>query len=252
MAKVSDFLSFIDSLSPFVLQEDWDNSGMLIGDENREVTRAAVVLDITKGAVEYASQLGAELIISHHPVIFRPQKSFLKGNIAYEAAAKGISAICAHTCLDSAEGGVNDVLSSILEIENAEIFPCEECEAMVRVGVLPRRMSCYELAAHIKERLGGNVRFNETDRMIESVAICGGSGCSFKEDIIKAGIDAYITGDAGHHDFLDCTEAGLALFAAGHFETENPVVSSIANKLRLEFPDTDIILIPQSSPVQTL
>ncbi len=252
MARVSDFYTYIDSLSPFSLQEKWDNSGMLIGDENREVTRAAVVLDITKEAVEYASQLGAELIISHHPVIFAPQKSFLKGSVPYEMAAGGISAICAHTCLDCAEGGVNDVLSDILDLENVEIFPCEECAGMVRVGVLPRRMSCEELAETLKELLGGSVRFCESGKMIESVAVCGGSGGSFINDIIKAGIDAYITGDAGHHNFLDCQQAGLALFAAGHYETENPVVSTLANKLRVEFPDTDIIVIPQNSPVTTI
>lgn len=252
MARVSDFFSFIDTAAPFSAQEKWDNSGMLIGDENREVTRVAVVLDITKEAVEYAHNLGAQLIISHHPVIFKAQKNFLKGNIAYEMAAKGISAICAHTCLDCAEGGVNDVLADILGLENVEIFPCEECESMVRVGVLPEAMSCEELAEKVKELLGGSVRFCDSGKIIESVAVCGGSGGSFKDDIIKAGIDAYITGDAGHHDFLDCKEAGLSLLAAGHFETENPVVSSLANKLRISFPDTDIIVIPQNSPVNTI
>lgn len=252
MARVSDFFTYIDSLSPFSMQEKWDNSGMLVGDENKEVTRAAVVLDITKEAVEYAGQIGAELIISHHPVIFKAQKNFLKGNIAYEIASAGISAICAHTCLDCADGGVNDVLADILGLENVEIFPCEECEDMVRVGVLPEAMSCEELAFSLKESLGGSIRYCESGKMVESVAICGGSGCSFKDDIIKAGIDAYITGDAGHHDFLDCKEAGLALFAAGHYETENPVVSALANRLRVQFPDTDIIVIPQSSPINTI
>ena len=252
MARVSDFYSYMDSLSPFSLQESWDNSGMLIGDENREVTRVAVVLDITAEAIEYAESVGAELIISHHPVIFKAQKSFIKGNIAYEMAVRGMSAICAHTCLDCADGGVNDILSSLLDLQNVEIFPCEESERIVRVGVLPEAMTCEELAETIKEVLGGSVRFCETGKVIESVAVCGGSGGSFKEDIIKAGIDAYITGDAGHHDFIDCKEAGLALFAAGHFETENPVVSYIANKLRVDFPETDIIVIPQTSPVNVI
>lgn len=252
MARVSDFYTYVDSLSPFSMQEKWDNSGMLVGDENIEVTRAAVVLDITKEAVEYASQIGAELIISHHPVIFTAQKCFLNGNIAFEMASKGISAICAHTCLDSAEGGVNDVLSEILELNNVEVFPCEESENIVRVGFLPKKMSCEELAETLKEVLGGSIRYCDNGRMIESVAVCGGSGGSFKNDIIKAGIDAYITGDAGHHDFLDCKEAGLALFAAGHFETENPVVSALANKLRLKFTDTDIIVIPQNSPISVV
>lgn len=251
MARVSDFYSFIDSLAPFTTQEEWDNSGMLIGDETREVTRVALMLDITNEAVERAADAGAELIISHHPVIFKPQKNILKGNPAFTLISKGLSAICAHTCLDSADGGVNDVLAELLEIENAEVFPCAGCNIM-RAGVLPRPMSAYELAEHIRLRLGGSVRFCDSGKIIESVALCGGSGSSFISETAKAGIDAFITGDAGHHDFLDSKESGLSLFAAGHFETENPVISVLANRLRTEFPDTDIIVIAQSTPIQTI
>ena len=111
-------------------------------------------------------------------------------------------------------------------------------------------MSADELALQIKDALGGCVRYCCEEKQIESVALCSGSGCSFVLDVIKAGIDSFITGDASHHDFIDCKEKGLALFAAGHFETENPVVSVLANKLRCEFPDTDIIVIPQKNPVK--
>ncbi|MCQ2479694.1 MAG: Nif3-like dinuclear metal center hexameric protein, partial [Clostridia bacterium] len=249
---VKDFFSYMDSISPFAMQESWDNSGMLIGDGEIEVNRVALVLDITSEAVEYASNIGAELIISHHPVIFKPQKSFVKGNIAYEIASKGMSAICAHTCLDCADGGVNDVLCTLLDLQNVEIFPCEESENILRVGILPEKMTCNMLAAYIKSILGGTVRFCDTGKIIDSVAVCGGSGCDFKDDVIKAGIDAFITGDAGHHNFLDCKEAGLALFAAGHYETENPVISALAKKLREQFPDTDIMVIPQQSPISNL
>ncbi len=252
MVRVKDFFSYMDSISPFAMQEKWDNSGMLIGDENTEVNRVALVLDITSEAVEYASNIGAELIISHHPVIFKPQKAFVKGNIAYELASRGMSAICAHTCLDCAEGGVNDVLCTMLDLQNVEIFPCEESENILRVGILPEKMTCNMLASYIKSVLGGTVRFCDTGKVIDSVAVCGGAGGSFKDDIIKAGIDAFITGDAGHHDFLDCKEAGLALFAAGHYETENPVISSLAKRLREQFPDTDIMVIPQDSPICNL
>ncbi len=252
MARVSDFYSFLDKICPFSLQEGWDNSGMLIGDEKKEVNRVAVVLDITNEVVDYAHQVGVDLIISHHPVIFRPQKSFLKGNVAFSLAEKGISAISAHTCLDCADGGVNDVLADILEIENTEVFPCEEGASFVRVGVLSEPMSCDELAQKLKDELGGNVRYCDNGKVIESVALCGGAGADFSNDIIKAGIDAFITGDADHHDFLDCKESGLALFAAGHFETENPIVAVLANKLRCEFTDIDIIIIPQKSPVKNI
>ena len=106
MARVIDFYNFLDSICPFSLQEDWDNSGLLVGDKNKEVTRAAVVLDITEDAVQYASQVGAELIISHHPVIFKAKRELLKGDAVYTLAQNSMSAICAHTNLDCANGGV--------------------------------------------------------------------------------------------------------------------------------------------------
>ena len=251
MAKVKDFYNFLNEAFPFSMQESWDNSGFLAGDPEQEVTRAAVVLDITSEAIEYARQTGAQLIISHHPVIFRPQKTFLKGSLAYQLASYDISAICSHTCLDCADGGVNDVLAQILGIENVEVFPCEDNEHMVRAGVLPEPMTAGELAAYIKEILGGPVRYCDTGKTIESVALCGGSAAGFSKDIINAGIDAFITGEANHHNFIDAKEAGLNLFAAGHFETENPVIPMLANKLRLEFEDIDIIVIPQSPPFIT-
>lgn len=252
MARVKDFYTYLDKICPFSIQESWDNSGMLVGDENREVTRAAVVLDITSEVIEYASQVGVDLIISHHPVIFKAQKNILKGNLVYSLIRNDISAIGVHTCLDCADGGVNDVLAEILELENVEIFPCEESANIVRAGVLPEAMDAESLAHKLKEELGGNVRYCDCGKKIESVAVCGGSATDFIPDIIKSGFDAYITGDAGHHNFLDCIEGGVSLFAAGHFETENPVVSYLASKLRCEFSDIDIIIIPQKSPIKTI
>ncbi|MBQ7595653.1 MAG: Nif3-like dinuclear metal center hexameric protein [Clostridia bacterium] len=251
MPKVKDFYDFLNSRFPFSTQESWDNSGMLVGDENAEVSRAAVVLDITDEAIKYAQTVGANLIISHHPVIFRPQKKVLAGSLVYSLAQAGISAIGAHTCLDCGDGGVNDVLAEILGLENIEIFPCSESERMVRAGILPEPMSAKEMAAHIKSVLGGRVLYCDCGKKIESVAVCGGAGNDFAGEVVSAGIDAFITGEADHHNFLDAKQAGLNLFAAGHFETENPIVTVLANILRLEFEDTDIVVIPQSSPVLT-
>ncbi len=252
MARVKDFYTYLDEICPFSLQEGWDNSGLLIGDENKEVTRAAVVLDVTSEVIEYAAQVGVDLIISHHPVIFKAQKSFLKGDLAYTLARKDISVISAHTCLDCADGGVNDVLAQILELENIEVFPCEGIGNFVRVGVLPEALDADSLALRLKEELGGNVRYCDGGKVIESVAVCGGSATEFIPEVIKAGIDAYITGDSGHHNFLDSIEGGISLFAAGHFETETPVVSALASKLRYRFSDIDIIIIPQKSPIKTI
>ena len=117
MAKVKDFYAYLNSIAPFEAQEDWDNSGMLVGDENTEVTKAAVVLDITPEAVEKAKSVGANLIISHHPVIFNPIKSVVKGSLPYELVKASVNAICCHTPLDIADGGTNDSLAELLGIK---------------------------------------------------------------------------------------------------------------------------------------
>lgn len=241
MACVSDFYEYLNKLAPFNTQEDWDNSGMLVGDMNAEVKKAVVVLDITHEAIRQAVELGANLIISHHPVIFGSINSVVKGSLAYELVANGISALCCHTPLDIAQGGTNDVLAEILGFK-------------VTVGENPilrfaeiDETNAEELANRIKNQLNTTVRYADAGRQIKKVAICTGSGCSLMEDAGE--IDAFITGDAGHHDFIDAVQSGITLIAAGHFETEYPVVPVLKSKLQKNFPDAEIIDIKQKNPV---
>jgi len=241
MATVKDFYEYLNGIAPFETQEEWDNSGMLVGDMNAEVEKAAIVLDITPDAVKEAKKCGANLIISHHPVIFRALKSITKGSVPFELAANGINAVCCHTPLDIADGGTNDTLAELLGFK-------------VSVGENPilrfaeiDKTDAQSLAKHIADTLGTTVRFADAGRHIKRVAICTGAGCSL---ICEAGkIDAFITGDAGHHDFLDAVQNGVTLIAAGHFETENPVVPVLCNKLGKQFKDTEIIEIKQDNPV---
>lgn len=273
MTKVIDIYNFIDEISPFSTQESWDNSGLLIGDFEQEVNCIAVVLDITPAAVATAKELGAGLIISHHPVIFKPQKSFKKGSPAYALAANDISAICAHTCLDNAQGGVNDVLAAKIGLTN--VFPMIGADgesATVRIGdfsteLAPKEMefivnsvpdtlldtssfSPAEFAAFIKARLGADcVRFCKGSNTVKTVAVCGGSGCGFLPDVIASGADAFVTGDADHHDFLDARAAGLTLIAAGHFDTEDIIIAPLARKLAAKFPAVKVVRLKQANPV---
>lgn len=238
----------INAFAPFNSQCSWDNSGIIAGDPDKPVHRIAVVLDITSGAVEYAAGAGVDLIVSHHPVIFRPARSVLAGDPVFALVSHGISAVCAHTNLDKAKGGVNDALAEKLGFGNAEPL-CEETDAaMVRVADIPQT-TAEALAGYVSEKLGGAVRFGDAGKLINKVALCGGSGSDFAADAAKAGCDALITGDASHHDFLDAAELGITLLAAGHFETENPVVDVLAEKLRAE-TDAEIIIIPQNSPIK--
>lgn len=242
MAKVKDFYGYLNSIAPFETQEDWDNSGMLVGDMDAEVKKVAVVLDITHEEIKKAKAIGADLIISHHPVIFSPVKSVTKGSVPYELVASSINALCCHTPLDIADGGTNDSLAKLLGIEVTRTE-----DPILRLGTV-EPTTAENLAGKIAKTLNTKVRYADAGRKIEKIAICTGAGCSLIE---AAGeIDAFITGDASHHNFLDCIQAGITLIAAGHYETEIVVVPVLVKKLQAQFPDIEIIDIKQKNPIK--
>lgn len=242
MATVRDFFDYINKIAPLDTQESWDNSGMLVGDMSAEVKKAIVVLDINIDAVEKAKELGANLIISHHPVIFSAMKSFTKGSIPFELASNSINAICCHTPLDIADGGTNDALADILG------FNAYKGENPILRFADIDESSAEALADLLAEKLCTTVRFADAGKKISKVAICTGGGASL---IREAGeIDAFITGDAKHNDFLDAVSSGISLFAAGHYETEVPVVPVLGKALREAFKETEVIDIKQENPVK--
>ena len=242
MATVRDFFEYINSLAAFDLQEEWDNSGMLVGDMNAEVTKAVVVLDIDLWAVEKAKELGANLIISHHPVIFSAMKKFTKGCVPFELAANSINAICCHTPLDIADGGTNDTLAELLGFN-----PYKGENPILRFADISET-DADALAGLLSEKLETTVRFADAGNKIRKVAICTGGGASLMHD--AGSIDAFITGDAKHNDFLDAIDAGISLFAAGHYETEFPVVPVLKDNLQTKFREIEIIDIQQENPVK--
>lgn len=242
MAKVKDFYGYLNSIAPFETQEDWDNSGMLVGDMDAEVKKVAVVLDITHEEIKKAKAIGADLIISHHPVIFNPIKSVTRGSVPYELVASSINALCCHTPLDIADGGTNDSLAELLGIEVTRTE-----DPILRLGTV-ELTTAENLAGKIAKTLNTKVRYADAGRKIEKIAICTGAGCSLIE---AAGeIDAFITGDASHHNFLDCIQAGITLIAAGHYEMEIVVVPVLVKKLQAQFPDIEIIDIKQENPIK--
>lgn len=242
MAKVKDFYGYLNSIAPFETQEDWDNSGMLVGDMNAEVKKAAVVLDITHEEIKKAKAIGADLIISHHPVIFNPIKSVTKGSVPYELVASSINALCCHTPLDIADGGTNDSLAELLGINVTRAD-----DPILRLGMV-EPTTAQELAGKIANTLNTKVRYADAGKTIKKIAICTGAGCSLIETAGE--IDAFITGDASHHNFLDCVQAGITLIAAGHYETEIIVVPVLVKKLQAQFPDIEIIDIKQENPIK--
>ena len=250
MPTVKQIYDFINSLAPFCTQESWDNSGLLLGNPDKEVSLVSLALDATNDTVAAAKADCAELMITHHPVIFSPAKKILAGSVIYELLTNGISAISAHTCLDSAEGGVNDTLAAILELEDITPLELDGTDTpLVRVGRLKAPMSGDEFAKYVKAKLGCNLRLADAGNEIKTVAVCGGSLSSLTYELIGK-VDAFVTGDLTHHYFIDAAYNGLTAVAAGHFETENPVMSVLKAKLEAKFPEVSFTLINQKNPVK--
>lgn len=244
---VRNIADFLNEYCPFETKCEWDNCGLLVGDASREVNKIGFALDITKEAAEFASKNGIDLIISHHPVIFNPLRKIEKGNPVYTMINNNISAICVHTCLDKAAGGVNDALAANLGFK---VYPLTDSgdEAMVRIAEI-EAMSGEELAEYVGRKLDAEIRLADCGKEIRKIAMCGGSGCDFIKNAVDASCDAFITGDASHRNFLDALASGITLIAAGHFETENPVMSVLADEIGKKF-NVETVLIPQCSPIK--
>lgn len=244
MTTVKDILEFLDSRAPLDTQLDFDNAGFLCGDAAAEVTRVLVALDITDGVVAEAADFGAELIVSHHPVCFTPMKSVTTDDLTGRKFAAmlraGISAICMHTNLDAAPGGVNDALCAALGAENLGLLAPEH-DTMSRLCRFAEPMEYADFLAHVKSVLGANgLRCAGPEKRVQLFGVCGGAGADFIPDAAARGCDAYITADVKHHQFLWAGELGIALVDAGHFSTENVVVPVLAGWLRERFPELEV------------
>jgi dinuclear metal center YbgI/SA1388 family protein len=232
MTTVRDVYDFLNTLAPFDTQMEFDNSGLQCGDFAAGVTSAMLCLDVTPQVVEQAAQAGCSLVVAHHPVLFTARRQLLCDDPAWLLARRGMACIASHTPLDCCEGGVNDLLAARLGLGGAT-----RLNAPVRLITLPEPLAAKALADDISQKLG-RVRYVDAGKPIRTLALCGGEGCHFLDEVY-AHADAFLTGDAGHHDFLDAVRHGLALLAAGHFETEIHIVPALAEKLRAAFPPVE-------------
>lgn len=240
----------IDRIAPYSTKCDWDNCGLLVGNQESEVKKIGFCLDLTSETLSEAKKNKVNLIVTHHPIIFRAQKNFLSGNMAYELAKSEINAISAHTCFDCAEGGVNDFLCSLLSVKNPEGIESAECvRPMARVGEI-EPLTPYELAHFVAQKLHTTVRLVEGKEKVTCLAVCGGAGMSFMNEVIAAGAQGYVTGDISHHEMLDAKEKGLTVVAAGHFETEYYSMAALKEMIENEFSGLETVLLAQSNPVR--
>ena len=253
MTKVREIYEFMDSFAPFGSALDFDNVGLLVGGGEREVEKALVALDITHQVVAQAIAFGAQLIVSHHPVIFHPLKSLGPNEVPYLLAKAEIAAICAHTNLDLAEEfGVNRCLAETIGIENLrgmDRLP-ESGAPQWFLGELPRKMPAEAFAALVKDKLSaGSVRYTNGGGTVKTVGLLSGAGGDFLENAAKAGADAYLSGEIGHHEFLLANALGIAAVEAGHFATEIVVVKPLCEKLAARFPNVTFKAADEKAPV---
>lgn len=253
MTTVQEIYHYLDRKAPFSLQMDWDNSGLLVGDPAAEVSRVLVVLDITDRVVAEAGDWGAQLIVSHHPLIFQPVKRVtcapedLTGRKIWKLIAQRTAAICCHTNLDAVEGGVNSALATALGLEEVGQLAQDGVDGqgrpygIGRVGSLPEPMELGEFLAVVQQELRPNgVRYVSGGRPVRRVAVGGGACGSMLSDALQAGCDTFVTSDLKYNHFLDAEELGLNLIDAGHFPTENVVVPTLARWLREAFPALEV------------
>ena len=250
MPTVQEIFEAIAKWAPTELQMDFDNSGFLLGHGDRPVRKVLLALDITLPVIQEAEDLGAELIVSHHPLIFRPLKSLTdygSGRKALALAEKGIAAICMHTNLDIAEDGVNDVLIRLLGAEPEGALDAEGCG---RVGTLPQPMELADFLALCRESLHVNgLRYVDGGKPVHRIAVMGGSGGDEFPAALEKGCDTYVTADVKYHSFLDAAEAGLNLIDADHFCTENPVIPDLAGRLQESFPALECLVSRVHGPI---
>ena len=243
MTTVADILNFMETLAPRSLKMDWDNVGLLCGSRSTPVTKILVALDPFEGVCKEAAHWGAELIITHHPLIFRPLPSITDdtsiGRGITTLIRNGISAINAHTNLDCAEGGVNDVLAATLDLEHITTVP-GDAHNLLRMGDVAEQ-PLGDFLASVKEKLHcDGLRFVDGGKPVRKVAVGGGSCADGMLDALNAGCDTFVTADVKYNQFWDAQDLGLNLIDAGHFHTENPVVAVLAEKIAAAFPEVEV------------
>lgn len=245
MVKVRDIYDYIDAKAPFSTQMDFDNAGLLVGDRDAEVKRVMVALDTTLSVVREAARKRCQLLVTHHPLIFHPLKAVTPNDPTQATVTElirwNMALICAHTNLDAAPGGVNDVLMDRLGVKTTGILDefgvgANGPYGMGRIGELAKPMEPKAFAAMVKKALGTRaVRAAPGTRPIKKVAVCGGSGGDMVELAASLGMDAYVTADVKHHEFLLARALGITLLDAGHYATENPVTPVLVNQLKDAF-----------------
>ena len=243
---LKEIVDFLGQKAPAATAEEWDNPGLLVESGEKTVTAAVVALDATPAAIEFAVKNGANLLVTHHPVIFGGLTRLTPDHPAVLAMRAGVSVYSAHTNLDKAPGGVNDTLAALCGLRDVTVA----ADSMSRIGTLPAPLTAEAFAAQVARVLQAPVAFT-AGKTVSRVAVCGGAA---GEGVFTlAGMaDAFVTGEMKHHEFLAAKAANLTAIAAGHYATEVPVIRTLTAWLQSAFPELRVCPFADTAPYTVL
>lgn len=237
--KIKDIIKFLEERFPLSLQEDWDNSGLQIGNIENDLTNIMISLDLDEQTIQKAKEKSCNLIINHHPFLFSSIKSIdlNKGNgkIIKDLIKNDITVFAMHTNLDIGKGGVNDNLAKLLDLRDISNLDTNNENPMARFGYTDE-ITAYDFSKFVKEKLNckGLILYGDKDKKIEKVALCGGAGSDFINDAIKKGCDLIVTSDVKYHEAIDnCKKINIV--DPGHFASENHIIYMIKDLLEKNF-----------------
>lgn len=240
--RVNDILNGLESLAPRRLAEEWDNVGLQVGHPEWPVARVLVALDPTPAVVEEAIQVGANVLVTHHPLILRPLRNLdlatVTGTLIERLVARKVAVIAEHTNLDSVQGGINDVLVTLLALKNSVVLqpaPDDAQAGLGRVGELPHPVAFEALVSDIKQRMGlAVIRFaGQVKDRVRRVAVCSGSGSSLIQAFLDSGADVYVTGDVRYHDAREIEAHQRGVIDIEHFASERIIVEHLVKRLSI-------------------
>jgi dinuclear metal center YbgI/SA1388 family protein len=245
-------LEFLEDWAPQSTKLEYDNVGLLVGNEDHEVSTVLACLDVTPEVVDEAVALKADLVVAHHPLIFRKlsriTSSDATGSLIFRLIKNDINLIAAHTNLDAAPGGVSFVLADRLGLIDVHFLKADEEpvrngsreSGFGAIGMLPEPMEAPAFLNRVAESLGSSgLRFSGSPSRVGKVAVCGGAGAFLAEEARIQGADAYVTADLKYHEFFAGSESFL-LVDAGHYESEVPVVKALCDRLGDRFPGLEV------------
>lgn len=245
LATVNDLVELFEELMPSSLAEDWDNVGLMLGRSGKTVKRILLALDLTKEVVEQAITQKADLIVTHHPAIFKKLKRVVDNDwqqdLLLSLAENGIAVYSAHTNLDCVSTGVNDVLAKLLKLEDTEVL--DDSNGLGRIGIV-EESTLAEYAALVKNTLKADyVVVGDAGKTVHKVAVCGGAGSDLIDIALAKGADTLVTGDVKYHSAQQAVFSGLNIIDAGHQPTELPVLEKLADRLSLRLVEREIDVV---------